>query len=54
MSKQKERDGMFRPPKKPLTEYEQQQLAMRKNPERLRAERHAREATRRTNSVSAA
>jgi hypothetical protein len=34
MSKQKERDGMFRPPKKPLTEYEQQQLAMRKNPEK--------------------
>jgi hypothetical protein len=44
MSKQKERDGMFRPPKKPLTEYEQQQLAIRKNLERLRAERHAREA----------
>ena len=45
MSKQsKEAGAMFRPSKKPLTEYEEEQLAARKNLERLRAERLAREA----------
>jgi len=44
MSKQfKEADDAFRPSKKPLTEYEEQQLAVRNNLERLRAERRARE-----------
>ena len=36
-------DDAFRPSKKPLTEYEEQQLAIRKNLERLKAERRARE-----------
>ena len=45
MSKQsKETGDMFRPSKKPMTEYEAEQLAARKNLERLRAERLAREA----------
>ena len=45
MSKQsKETGDMFRPSKKPMTEYETEQLAARKNLERLRAERQAREA----------
>jgi hypothetical protein len=45
MSKQsKEAGDTFRPSKKPLTEYEEEQLAARKNLERLRAERLAREA----------
>jgi hypothetical protein len=45
MSKQsKEAGDTFRPSKKPLTEYEEEQLAIRKNMERLRAERRARDA----------
>jgi hypothetical protein len=40
----KEAGDTFRPSKKPLTEYEEQQLAIRKNLARLRAERQAREA----------
>jgi hypothetical protein len=40
----KEAGNTFRPSKKPLTEYEEKQLAFRKNLERLRAERLAREA----------
>jgi len=45
MSKQsKEMGTTFRPSKKPLSEYEEEQLAIRKNLERLRAERRAREA----------
>ena len=46
MSKQSRETGdTFRPSKKLLTEYEEEQLAIRKNLERLRAERRAREAT---------
>jgi len=37
-------NNMFRPPDSPLTEYEQEQIAMRKNMERLKAERLTREA----------
>jgi hypothetical protein len=37
-------DNAFRPSDKPLTEYEKEQKAQRKNLERLRAERMAREA----------
>ena len=45
MAKQSsETDDTFRPSKKPLTEYEIEQLALRKNLERLRAERRSREA----------
>ena len=45
MSKQSRETGnTFRPSKKLLTEYEEEQLAIRKNLERLRAERRAREA----------
>jgi len=45
MSKQsKETSDTFRPTKRPLTEYEEEQPAIRKNLERLRAERRAREA----------
>jgi hypothetical protein len=40
MSKRK----LFRPSDSPLTEYEKEQIAMRKNLERLKAERLAREA----------
>jgi hypothetical protein len=40
----KEMGDTFRPSKKPLTEYEEEQLALHKNLERLRAERRAREA----------
>jgi hypothetical protein len=44
MSKyEKEANNMFRPSDKPLTEYEQEQKALRENLERLRAERLARE-----------
>ena len=35
----------FRPSDRPLNEYEQEQKALRKNLERLKAERLAREAT---------
>ena len=44
MSKrEKEASNAFRPSDRPLTEYEQEQIALRKNLERLRAERLARE-----------
>ena len=45
MSKyEKEASDAFRPSDRPLTEYEQEQIALRKNMERLRAERLTREA----------
>jgi hypothetical protein len=37
-------NNIFRPSDSPLTEYEKEQIALRKNLERLRAERLAREA----------
>src|SRR6516162_3260012 len=37
-------NNVFRPSDSPLTEYEKEQIAMRKNLERLKAERLAREA----------
>ena len=37
-------NNIFRPSDRPLTEYEEEQKALRKNLERLRAERLAREA----------
>jgi hypothetical protein len=37
-------NNIFRPSDSPLTEHEKQQIALRKNMERLRAERLAREA----------
>jgi hypothetical protein len=37
-------DNAFRSSEKPLTEYEKEQKALRKNLERLKAERLAREA----------
>ena len=37
-------NNKFRPSDRPLTEYEQEQIALRKNLERLKAERLAREA----------
>ena len=44
MSKrEKEASNTFRPSDRPLTEYEREQIALRKNLERLRAERLARE-----------
>jgi hypothetical protein len=44
MSKyEKEASDAFRPSDRPLTEYEQEQIALRKNMERLKAERLARE-----------
>ena len=44
MSKREnEADNAFRPSDRPLTEYEEEQKALRKNMERLRAERLARE-----------
>jgi hypothetical protein len=39
-----EANTMFRPSDRALTEYEEEQKALRKNLERLRAERLAREA----------
>jgi hypothetical protein len=36
--------NVFRPSDSPLTEYEKEQIALRKNLERLKAERSAREA----------
>jgi hypothetical protein len=36
-------NNTFRPPDRPLTEYEQEQIALRKNLARLKAERLARE-----------
>jgi hypothetical protein len=45
MSKRKNvANSIFRPSDSPQTEYEKQQLALRKNLERLKAERLAREA----------
>lgn len=40
----REKGDMFRPSDRPLTEYEREQVALRKNLERLKAERIAREA----------
>ncbi len=37
-------NNVFRPSDRPLTEYEEEQRALRKNLERLRTERLAREA----------
>jgi hypothetical protein len=42
--KKNEANTMFRSSDKPLTEYEEEQKALRKNLERLKAERLAREA----------
>jgi len=44
MSKRENDNNIFRPSDRPLTEYEEEQKALRKNLERLRAERLAREA----------
>jgi hypothetical protein len=45
MSKREnEANNLFRPSDRPLTEYEEEQKALRKNLERLKAERLAREA----------
>ena len=46
MSKRENDDAnkAFRPSDSPLTEYEKEQIALRKNLERLKAERSAREA----------
>jgi len=45
MSKREnEANNTFRPSDRPLTEYEKEQIALRKNLERLKAERLAREA----------
>ena len=43
MSKRENEAHVFRPSDRPLTEYEEEQKALRKNLERLRAERLARE-----------
>jgi hypothetical protein len=42
-------NNVFRPSDSPPTEYEKEQMALRKNLERLRAERLAREAAGRQN-----
>ena len=44
MSKRDNADNLFRPSDSPLTEHEKDQIAARKNLERLRTERLAREA----------
>jgi hypothetical protein len=44
MSKRQKVSNLFRPSDSPLTEYEKEQIALRKNLERLKAERLAREA----------
>jgi hypothetical protein len=41
----KKANNAFRPSDRPVTEYEQEQIAIRKNLERLRAERLIREQT---------
>ena len=41
--RENEANNAFRPSDSPLTEYEKEQLALRKNLERLKAERLARE-----------
>ena len=43
MSKRENEASKFRPSDRPLNEYEQEQSALRKNLERLKAERLARE-----------
>jgi hypothetical protein len=43
MSKRENEASKFRPSDRPLNEYEQEQKALRKNLERLKAERLARE-----------
>jgi hypothetical protein len=43
MSKRENQNNAFRPSDRPLTEYEGEQKALRKNLERLKAERLARE-----------
>ena len=43
-NRENDANNIFRPSDRPLTEYEEQQKALRKNLERLRAERLAREA----------
>jgi hypothetical protein len=40
---EKKANNAFRPSDRPVTEYEQEQIALRKNLERLRAERLMRE-----------
>jgi hypothetical protein len=42
-NRKNEASTMFRPSDRPLTEYEEEQKALRKNLERLRAERLTRE-----------
>jgi hypothetical protein len=44
MSKREDANNIFRPSDSPLTEHDKEQIALRKNLERLRAERLAREA----------
>jgi hypothetical protein len=44
MSKREDANNIFRPSDSPLTEHEKEHVALRKNLERLRAERLAREA----------
>ena len=44
MSKRENDANTFRPSDSPLTDHEKEQIALRKNMERLRAERLAREA----------
>ena len=43
-NREKEASNALRPSDRPLTEYEEEQKALRKNLERLRVERLAREA----------
>jgi hypothetical protein len=49
MSKRENDANIFRPSDSPLTEYEKEQIALRKNLERLKAERLAREAAKSKN-----
>jgi hypothetical protein len=44
IKRENDANNTFRPSDSPLTEHEKEQIAMRKNMERLRAERLAREA----------
>lgn len=51
MSKRRNAENnLFRPSDSPLTEYEKEQKALRKNLERLKAERLAREAANSNNN----
>ena len=43
-------NNLFRPSDSPLTEYEKEQIALRKNLERLKAERLARETANSNNN----